>query len=135
MSNDHERLQWLALGMALASRLLLARIAGELDRHCFEPGKARELWLALGGGRDDVRGQLARLGVSVAADQQAPDAVLDAVRRLGAKERQRWAADRLQSAASLLSPEAFEAELIRITEEALGKQQKAVAGKVTPAAG
>lgn len=97
-------LAWLALGLALGNRKLLAALEGASPEG-FTPGSQRNLFLALWRSHEEV----AKLLVGLGAEPGKPawQAVIDAVRRAGEVEAQRSAAGRISAASRLLSPEQF----------------------------
>lgn len=98
---------WLALGAALGSRQLLARLLAEVAPAAFAPDLQRQLFAALARGRESVAVLLEALGVPVAEGQTAADAVIDKARDHGEREGQRALAHRLHAASRLMTPAEF----------------------------
>lgn len=111
---------WLALGAALGSKQLLARLLAEVAPAAFAPDLQRQLFAALGRGRESVAVLLGALGVPVAADQTAADAVIDKARDHGEREGQRALAHRLHAASRLMTPGEFREYLKKQVREYAG---------------
>lgn len=117
-----DEVAWLALGAAIGSRQLLARLLAEVPGAAFD-GAARQLRSALGRDRAAVLSALSLLGVQVVGDQTAADAILEATATHGARRAQQSLAGKLGRAASLMTPEQFREYLREQVGEYIGHEE------------
>lgn len=102
---DTERLQWMALGFALANPIILQRIR-EMDQYCFDAGIRRDFWRSLSD-KDKVLQSLGRIGVPCPQDKKCFDAILDLLKDYGKEQRQKWIGEHTATAARTLTPGQF----------------------------
>ncbi len=110
-----DEIRWLALGIALGNQQFLARLTAEVPANAFDTRTQKALFAAIGEGRDAVIVCLSGLGVPVAAEQRAADAVLEVVREFGERAVQESAAWKLGEAARMMRPEQFREYLVAQT--------------------
>jgi hypothetical protein len=102
-----DEVAWLALGMALGSQRLLARLLAEVSSAAFPQGRLRQFITALTRGRPAVVQLLAQLGVAVGDDETAADAIMSAAREHGERQAQQAFARQTQTAAQMMTAEQF----------------------------
>lgn len=109
-----DRLQWLALGVAIGSAALRDRLLSEVQAEAFPLGSyARLIRDALAAkDRAELVRVLGLVGVRWASEtERAADAVLATARWHGERQRQRHAAEAIGRAAGVMGPEEFRAFL------------------------
>lgn len=118
-----DEVAWLALGVAIGSKQLLARLLAEVPCAAFGHGRAAALYRALESGRAAVKAALAELGVLVESDSTAADAILETARDHGQRQEQKSLARKLDTAAQMMTAEQFREFLAAQVSEYIGHEK------------